>query len=221
MKTTRNAAAGGRGHHPPGGAAHPPGGRGAATRARILQAAEELFVERGFKAATTAEIARRAGVAEGSIYRHFASKDDVLLQLAAERFAAPVAGALGEVGQTSDEEFLRRLLRERLQTARRYAPLARVLLHEAQYNTELRERYVGNVVMRVIAMGESFFRNRIEAGAWRPLNPQIALRALIGMAVMFVLWGEVLGGERYARFHPDEVVDQIVDIFLHGVERRG
>ena len=53
--------------------------RPAPTRDRILRAAMELVSEDGFRAATTAAIARRAGVAEGTLYRHFDSKDGLFV----------------------------------------------------------------------------------------------------------------------------------------------
>jgi AcrR family transcriptional regulator len=52
---------------------------GAATRQRLLRAALELFTTMGFPATTTPEIAARAGVAEGTIYRHFSGKEDLLI----------------------------------------------------------------------------------------------------------------------------------------------
>src|ERR1700704_5803480 len=48
---------------------------GAATRQKLLRAALELFTTVGFRATTTPEIAARADVAEGTIYRHFTSKE--------------------------------------------------------------------------------------------------------------------------------------------------
>src|SRR5258708_37881017 len=50
-------------------------------RARIMDAAIKVFAERGFHTATVAEIARGAGVADGTIYLDFKSKDDLLLRL--------------------------------------------------------------------------------------------------------------------------------------------
>lgn len=70
--------------------AHPadaarPGGRRRrnphATRDRLVRAALELFTTRGYHASTTPQLARKAGVAEGTIYRHFESKEHLLNEL--------------------------------------------------------------------------------------------------------------------------------------------
>lgn len=60
------------------------------TRQRLIRAALELFTSRGYHDTTTAEIAKKAGVAEGTIYRHFRSKQQFLNELyrAALRWAA-------------------------------------------------------------------------------------------------------------------------------------
>lgn len=52
---------------------------GAATRAKLMQAAARIVAGEGMAAATTAAIAAEAGVAEGTLYRHFESKDDLLI----------------------------------------------------------------------------------------------------------------------------------------------
>ena len=52
---------------------------GQATRERLLQAAARIVARDGMEAATTAAIAAEAGVAEGTLYRHFDSKDDLLI----------------------------------------------------------------------------------------------------------------------------------------------
>ena len=62
------------------------------TRQRLIRAALELFTTRGYYDTTTAQIAKKAGIAEGTIYRHFASKQQLLNELyrAAQRWAARV-----------------------------------------------------------------------------------------------------------------------------------
>jgi AcrR family transcriptional regulator len=63
------------------------------TRQRLIRAALELFTTRGYHDTTTAEIAKKAGVAEGTIYRHFLSKQQLLNELyrAALRWATKIA----------------------------------------------------------------------------------------------------------------------------------
>src|SRR3981081_2376837 len=62
-------------------------------RARILDAAIKVFAERGFHTATVAEIARAAGVADGTIYLYFKGKDDLLLRLFDEKMTELLADA--------------------------------------------------------------------------------------------------------------------------------
>ncbi len=83
-------------HHPPS----PPRGRArrdpSATRDRLVRAAIDLFTSVGYHGSTTPEIARRAGVAEGTIYRHFASKQVLLNEIyraAVRRLAQSVDAA--------------------------------------------------------------------------------------------------------------------------------
>jgi AcrR family transcriptional regulator len=63
----------------------------AATRARLLEAAAEVFARRGFRAASVDEVADAAGFTKGAVYAHFESKEDLFLALLDERFAARLA----------------------------------------------------------------------------------------------------------------------------------
>ena len=69
-----------------------PAGAADLTRQRLIRAALELFTTRGYHVTTTAQIAKKAGIAEGTIYRHFASKQQLVNELyrAAQRWAVKV-----------------------------------------------------------------------------------------------------------------------------------
>jgi AcrR family transcriptional regulator len=71
---------------------HSPGGAAELTRQRLIRAALELFTTRGYHDTTTAQIAKKAGIAEGTIYRHFDSKQQLANELyrAAQRWATKV-----------------------------------------------------------------------------------------------------------------------------------
>ena len=105
-KTTRKVTGKGGGKSPGSGASAPPGrarkapGRRAASKAatqdRIVRAALELFDRKGFEATTTKEIAKRAGIAEGTVFNYFATKEDIALhffELEVDHAIATVRGS--------------------------------------------------------------------------------------------------------------------------------
>ncbi|MGH7515868.1 MAG: TetR/AcrR family transcriptional regulator [Gemmatimonadales bacterium] len=101
---------------------------GEATRQRLLRAALELFTSNGFRATTTPEIAERAGVAEGTIYRHFSGKEHLLNEVfrAAHRWAS---GLVAETdGPHPPQERLQRIGRRLLEGAERDPAAARMVL---------------------------------------------------------------------------------------------
>jgi AcrR family transcriptional regulator len=69
--------------------------RRAQTRARLLQAAAEVYALRGFGGATLDEVAAQAGLTKGAVYDHFGSKENLLLALMEEYLAGQVAAQLG------------------------------------------------------------------------------------------------------------------------------
>jgi len=74
-------------------------------RSAILAVASHLFAEKGYSNTTTAEIAQEAGVAEGTLYHHFGSKDGIFLTIFDEMVEEYMAGAerLGGDGKTGAE----------------------------------------------------------------------------------------------------------------------
>jgi AcrR family transcriptional regulator len=116
------------------------------TRERILEAAMELFAESGFSGTTISEVERRVGLAvgTGSLYRHFASKEE-LLQAALEReimhIRLDVQRRAEEAEDSTDDPAERRLraYRQRLHDMRRADRLFRLMLNEGDRVPELRE----------------------------------------------------------------------------------
>src|SRR3954469_19616402 len=100
-------------------------------RARIMDAAIKVFAERGFHTATVAEIARSAGVADGTIYLYFKGKDDLLLRLFDEKMTALLAEARDELSrEKSAPDKLQRFIQLHLALVERNPDLASVLIVE-------------------------------------------------------------------------------------------
>jgi len=103
------------------------------TRQRLVRAALELFTTRGYEATTTAAIARKAGVAEGTIYRHFQSKQHMLNELyrGAARWAARLVREAEAAGGDPREK-LRHLANTLVQGALRERAVVQLFLLERQ-----------------------------------------------------------------------------------------
>jgi AcrR family transcriptional regulator len=180
---------------------HAPARRnGEATRQRLLRAALELFTTNGFRATTTPEIARRAGVAEGTIYRHFSGKVHLLNEVyrAAHRWASGLV-ADAEAAQPPRER-LQRIGRRLIEGAERDPAAARMLLiirderHLDERSRDAARDFRGGL-QQVIASGKSdgvvragpadlwaavwlslvaFAAERVAAGEWTAEQPQTA-----------------------------------------------
>jgi AcrR family transcriptional regulator len=173
---------------------------GEATRQRLLRAALELYTTVGFRATTTPAIAARAGVAEGTIYRHFSGKEHLLNEVfrGAQRWGATV------VRETEGEGApirLHRIARALLDTAARDAALTRMLLrHRDEQHLDEKsreaEREFRDALQHVVAGGRSdgavrtgptelwtdvwlalvaFIAERVGARDWAPDAPPVGM----------------------------------------------
>ncbi|PEE41491.1 TetR/AcrR family transcriptional regulator [Bacillus pseudomycoides] len=113
---------------------------------RILEAAVDMFGEKGYASTSTSEIAKRAGVAEGTIFRYYKTKKDLLLAVVMPtltKFAAPFfvqafAKEVLENTYKSYEEFLRVAIRNRFEFAKKHFPMLKILMQEVPFQPELK-----------------------------------------------------------------------------------
>lgn len=98
----------------------------------ILHAAEELFAEHGYDGTSTSAIAQRAGVAHGTVFHHFHTKENLLLELGETLTAAYVEG-LGRLlpGEGTGWETLERMVRYHFTFMREHSRGIVVLVHES------------------------------------------------------------------------------------------
>ncbi|GAA0583024.1 TetR/AcrR family transcriptional regulator [Actinomadura livida] len=123
----------------PGGQQAPLTERGARTRERLLAAAREVFEERGFPETRVAHITRHAGVAYGSFYTYFPSKEAVFLELADRLFADMTEHALEPAAGPSPADRVRRANRAYYEGYLRNAKMMAIIEQVATFNGEFQE----------------------------------------------------------------------------------
>lgn len=194
-------------------------------QSRILRAAVEVFAEKGYSGAATSEIAQRAGVAEGTIFRHYRTKKDLLYSIVApfvakliEPFVLRDLYPLIDNLHPNFEGFIRALLDNRIAFAEKNIKVIRILLQEVPFHPELREQFLSKVADRVLTKLSNAVYHYREQGQIVDLPPLTMIR-LVGST----LFGYLIVRFLFAPSGWDDTLEReaTVQYILHGLSRKG
>lgn len=187
------------------------------TRTRILQAAQKLFARKGFDGTTTKDLARKAGVAEGTIFRHFANKKAILIELATEGWVEILTDLLTELSEMATYQAVAQVMRRRMLHMNKNVDLMKICFFEAQFHPELRDRIQSEVIAKMTDVAEAFVETAMERGVYRKMNPKIVARVFVGMfAIAGFSQDTMLEGDTDPQAMK-EMAEGLADIFLNGV----
>ena len=190
-----------------------------ARRNQILDAAAAVFAEKGFHRATTKEIAKTAGVSEGTIYNYFDSKADLLIGIMTrlaelEHLDEELADAL----QGEAHDFLIAISRHRMGLIQQNDETIQAIMPEMLVNPALRERFYQQFMRPTMTLFEQYIQARIELGHIRPLNVPLTVRAVQGMFVGLLVL-RILGDEPLLSGW-DELPEVLATLIFDGLSPR-
>src|SRR5688572_11241732 len=175
-------------HHSARGAVPKGGGD---KRERILDAAMRVFAGKGFFGAKVSDIAEEAGVADGTIYLYFKSKDDLLIALFEEQMER-VNLELGRTlaGEGRAPEKLRRFIRGYMDLVAKNRHAAEVITIELRQSAKFMKEYKNPRFAEFLKTLAGVIDDGQKKGQLRPdIPPQIAARALFGaLDELALLW---------------------------------
>ena len=184
-------------------------------RARILESAVKVFAEKGFFGATVAEVARAAGVADGTIYLYFKSKDELLLTLFDEKMGelARLASEAIAGAKTADAR-LRRLILLHLKVVEDNPQLASVLILELRQSSTFLKDYDKSRLSNYLDLIGKVVKDGQAAREFRgDVSPQTVRRALFGALDELAL-GWLLAGRR---FPLSRAAGELATLFVSGL----
>lgn len=165
---------------------------------RILSAAASVFAAQGYHAARVAEIARAADVAHGTVYRYFASKEELLVSLFRERLGELVARARAALDGLDDpRERLRSLIEWHLRTLaadRDFAVVTQIELRQAQ--PSLRAR-IQQTLREYLSLIDEVVRDGQERGVFDPALDSRQVRNVVFGALDQTVTAWVMTGFRF------------------------
>lgn len=97
----------------------------------------------------------------------------------------------------------------------------RLLLFSALEGHELASMFAAGPLRKFFEFLADYIQMRIDEGDFRPVNPEVAARCLLGMAHYFVLLRKILDDEVLGTMDQTEAVEAIVRIFYRGILKKG
>ncbi len=187
------------------------------TRSKILATARHLFAHRGYDGTTTKELAENAGIAEGTLFRHFTNKKAILVEVATQGWVELLTDLLMELSEMANYEAIAQVIYKRMLHLGKNYEVMRVCFLEVQFHDDLRGKIQQEVITKMTDVAEAFFQTAIDRGVYRPLNPKIVAQVFLGM---FVIAGFSHDTGIIPNSNPQEMQEMsegLADIFLHGV----
>jgi AcrR family transcriptional regulator len=187
----------------------------------ILDAALSVFVENGFAAARTDEIAKRAGVTKGTLYLYFASKEAIFKSLLQESLAPQLSHFVNEIEKIegSSTDAIRLIVRGlgKFMSHSNRAALPKLMLAEIGNFPELARFYKSEVIDLGLDTFESIIRRGIARGEFRQVDPKHSAR-LVMMPVSYIgVWRTSFGRLDSEAYDYEALLEAHLDLVLRGL----
>ena len=186
---------------------------------QIIDAAVRVFARNGFYNSRVSDIAREAGIASGTIYLYFKTKDEILVTLFREKMAAFVAALRAEIARERDPEGkIRRLVRLHFEVLEANPDMAEVVQVELRQGQKFFRGASAHEISAYFELIGSVLQDGVASGVFRrDLPVKVATKMLFGaMDQMTTSW--VLGKRGYRLA---DAAEPVANIFLKGVTGDG
>ncbi len=185
-------------------------------RTRILKSAVKVFAQKGFYHAKVSEIAKRAGVADGTIYLYFKNKDEILISIFEEELGKFIAEVQEEIAAETDLiAKVRKYIHAHLRFVKQNPKLAQVFQLELRQSNRFIKEYSGSKLKEYLNLVGNLIEQGQREGLFRSdIHPGLAKRALFGALDEIATHWVLLKNGRYDL---EESANQIAEIFVGGL----
>ncbi|MBJ8052235.1 TetR/AcrR family transcriptional regulator [Bacillus cereus] len=193
---------------------------------RILEAAVDMFGEKGYASTSTSEIAKRAGVAEGTIFRYYKTKKDLLFAVVMPtltKFAAPffVQAFAKEIFKTEYESYevlLRVIIQNRFEFAKKHFPMIKILIQEVPFQLELKSEIQQLIETELLVHFKKLIAKFQEEGEIIELPPSSVLRLTLSAVLGLLLTRFLLLPEE--KWDDEVEIENTIQFILYGLTPR-
>jgi AcrR family transcriptional regulator len=192
----------------------------------LLDAALDLFVEKGFSATRVEEVAARAGVSKGTLFLYFPSKEDLFKAVVRENIANKFPTWQEEFisFEGSSADMLRYAMTswwERIGKTRA-SGITKLVMSEAQNFPEIADFYQEEVITPGNAMIRRILSRGVQSGEFRPMDLEQAVHIIVAPMIFLMMWKHSMGACAASAkiVDPEQFIHMQVDVLLHGMSAK-
>lgn len=189
----------------------------------LLEAALDLFVEKGFAATRSEEVAVRAGVSKGTLFLYFPSKEELFKAVVRENLVSTMTQGAAEAAQFqgSSGELLEWLM---LQWWHRYGAtkasgISKLVMSEASNFPDLAQFFQAEVISPAHALVRSVLQRGIDQGEFRQINVELALHSVMAPMLFLVMWKHSMAPccPNAEQINPEQFISQHAQLLVRGL----
>jgi AcrR family transcriptional regulator len=189
----------------------------------LLDAALDLFVEKGFSATRSEEVAARAGVSKGTLYLYYPSKEELLKAVIRNSLSSEIAegvdivrgfeGSMGDLVAHLMHEWWRRIGQTKA------SGICKIIISEVRNFPEIAAFYLEEVIEPAEAMIASVIERGIAIGEFRDVPVRDVVQVMMAPMLFMMLHQHSLGAcaATAGRIEPLKQIDVQIDLMLHGL----
>ncbi|MDD2920766.1 MAG: TetR/AcrR family transcriptional regulator [Anaerolineales bacterium] len=190
--------------------------KGEVTRLTIEDAALALFMKQGYHATSMRQIAEQAGLALGSIYNHFASKDEIFEAIIIDKHPyKKVLPAILEAQGDSAEEFFKNALHIVIAELGKEPYYINLMFIEfVEFKGKHATIMLREIAPKILPVMEKIIQTRKSI---RVTNPAMLVRTFFGLIISYYITEMIVNNSVIGDLMPKDTVDAYADIYLHGI----
>ncbi len=194
---------------------------------KILLSAIKIFSEKGFDGARTIDIAKDAGVAEGTIFKYYKTKKgiltEILVQLLNIMSEKIVLGTIKKIFEDKTKKDVRGILKEvfydRINLLNNIFPMAKIIFMETLLHEDVRDAVYNNIIVKAIELFEKFHKRFVKEGLIRDdIETFVIFRSILANIAILIFQKQIFGDKLPIK-DLDKDMDIIIDIILYGITK--
>lgn len=189
------------------------------TQDKVILAAQKIFGEKGYHASTTKEISEEAGLSEGTIFRYFKTKKDLLIGVVAPVIEKTAENLIKANEENDINTVLENIAKNRLKYFKKVFPVMKIILFEGQIDNTFRQKVFQEITHVVVKRLEKLFEKKIAQGELKEVDVNTLAKTFMSFVIGMAIVNEISKEDFFLPEGAEAFIPKAIDIFAKGIKK--